>query len=773
MVFSRSLGCLVAFVVGGCTQAHGGGTSSGGGSGTSGTASSSTGTGGTGGTGSGGSSSGGTSGAAGYAAVVLADQPAGYYRLDDASAGRMVDSSGHGFHGSYGPGVALRAPGLLATSSDLAASFPGGTWNADHYAHVPPHALLNPTAALSIEAWFRQPVVSGVDRPALVSYGETLGGVAYALVLDPNGRIDFELGLNGAATVLETEAVPQIGALYHVVATYDGTRKAIYLNGRLDSSAPAQGDIEAYPGPHGLGIGAADDGTRMVFLGTIDEVAIYGTALSAAQVAAHFRVGTGAPASPEHFDWVQIIGTGQSLSVGVAGYPIVSTVQPYGNLKLQDDGPDPKYPLDGGGLLSLVPLVELIRPPLADYTDGQYPGNIYGETPHSVMANQITALARAAGSDYLTIHSVVGWSGNPIDNINKQGIGTAYPGSLSEARTFQAMATAQGKRFGVGAIVLTHGESDSDNGNYETQVHQLVADYNADLKVITGQVTPIPLLLSQQSTFPGGAGTSRSTQAEWRLGLDYPGEVLCTGPKYQYPYSGDNVHMDSLNYGRLGEKYAEVFYQAVVQGRPWKPLQPSAAKLSGANITVSFDVPTMPLNWDPNLAPPHQTQFQAWALGKGFEVQDSTGPLTIQSATLSGATVVLALAQPPTGTGLTVSYAMNQDGTGYQGGTDLGRRGLLRDSDPFTGTPETLTCQVTQGSTVVASTTAGAFLLRTARDVVAGGFGGLPAETIVASKDSDDQLTLSQAWTGPSGTATLTFHHEQRNYCVQFQLEVQ
>jgi hypothetical protein len=209
-----------------------------------------------------------------------------------------------------------------------------------------------------------------------------------------------------------------------------------------------------------------------------------------------------------------------------------------------------------------------------------------------------------------------------------------------------------------------------------------------------------------------------------------------------------------------------------VQGRPWKPLQPSRAQLSGAGITVTFDVPTLPLNWDPNLASPHQTQNQAWAFGMGFEVNDSTGPLTIGSATISGATVVLALQQPPTGTGLTVSYAMNQDGAGLQGGTDLGRRGLLRDSDPFVGTPATLQCQVTQGSTTVGSTTPGAFLLRTARDLVTGGFGALPAETVVASKASDDQVTLSQPWAGSTGTASLTFHHEQRNYCVQFQLEV-
>src|SRR5438067_58250 len=61
---------------------------------------------------------------------------------------------------------------------------------------------------------------------------------------------------------------------------------------------------------------------------------------------------------PRHFDWVAIVGTGQSLSVGAAGTPVVSTKQPYHNLKLFDSGPPPHYPLNGGGMLSLVPLAE-------------------------------------------------------------------------------------------------------------------------------------------------------------------------------------------------------------------------------------------------------------------------------------------------------------------------------------------------------------------------------------------------------------------------------
>src|SRR5262249_10950513 len=143
---------------------------------------------------------------------------------------------------------------------------------------------------------------------------------------------------------------------------------------------------------------------------------------------------------------------------------VVSTTQPFHNLKLLDTGPDPKYPFDGGGVLSLVPLAELIRPPLAGWSGKEYPNNIEGETPSSGMANQISALVLAESQrDYVTIHSVVGAPSRCLSALDKAGGGRAYPGTLSEARSYVALAKAAGKTFGYGAIIVTHGECDSTN----------------------------------------------------------------------------------------------------------------------------------------------------------------------------------------------------------------------------------------------------------------------------------------------------------------------
>ncbi len=472
-------------------------------------------------------------------------------------------------------------------------------------------------------------------------------------------------------------------------------------------------------------------------------------------------------------DWVGVIGTGQSLSVGAAAGTPISTTQPFNNLKLLDQGPDPRYPLDGGGDLSLVPLTERFRPPLPGWSDSQYPNNIAGESPNAGMANEMTQLwSDRTGTDLVSIHSVVGWSGHCLRDIDRSNPETrAYPGGLSEARTFKRFADDAGKTFAYGAIILTHGECDASNAGYEAGLHQLWLDYNEDLKAITGQTPDIPLLISQQSTITTASGGS--AVAVWRLGVDYPGEAYCVGPKYQYQYAGDNLHMEASGYRRLGEKYAEVFDQVVNQGVFWKPVQPNSAVLSGTQIIVTFDVPNPPLNWDENINPPHQEVHTAWRNGRGFEVKDSTGELTILCTEIvSDDTVVISLEAEPTGSNLMVRYALTQDGTGIQGGTDLGMHGQLRDSDDLVGYDiETITANVTNGSPDVTSVMPNAFITRAGRDVVESAL--LPDGTIVKRKNSNSQMTLSTPWPGPSGIADLIFHHDLHNYCVQFEMPLQ
>jgi hypothetical protein len=384
--------------------------------------------------------------------------------------------------------------------------------------------------------------------------------------------------------------------------------------------------------------------------------------------------------------WVGIVGTGQSLAVGTG--PVTTTSQPYNNLKLALGGAavPPWNPDDCR--LSMVPLIEPIRP-MGSGFPRPYPGNIWGETPHAAMGNQITALVKAASpaSDYITVHTVIGESGQGMIALKKQTgptdgeTGRAYAATLFEAAAITRLARAAGASYRVGAIVMTHGETDSGSSAYKDELIQFLADSNADLAAITGQTEHVPMLLSQQFAYPGGAGQRPVANLTcWRLGVERAADFVCTGPKYQHPGYGDGVHLSAAGYTQLGEKTGQVYYERVVLGRDWKPLQPTTVERSGQTITVNFHVPVPPLRWDDTFSAPTE-----WPNGRGFELRAGPTKIEISSVAISGNAVVITAATAPPATGVIVGYALTANATKMATASNSFRWGHLRDSDPFVG----------------------------------------------------------------------------------------
>jgi lysophospholipase L1-like esterase len=380
------------------------------------------------------------------------------------------------------------------------------------------------------------------------------------------------------------------------------------------------------------------------------------------------------------WDWTGIIGTGQSLAVGEKGRPVVSTTQPYNNLRLITG--DLPWPIDASDPhLALAPLIEPIGRLSKNYPSA-WPNNISGETPHSAMANEITALIRAAfNRDYVSVHSEVGENGQGMVFLKKNAVpkgvnGRSYEAAMIETKAITRLAKAAGKTYGVGAIIVTHGENDAGNAHYEEQLRQLWQDYNADLAAITGQTQKIQMIVSNDR--------SPSTLAQWEIGVDYPADIVCSGPKYQYP-SPEGVHLTAEGYRELGEKYAQVYFERVILGKDWQPLQPIKTQRNGAVITVAYHVPAPPLVWETSFEPPHQS-VPEWKEGKGFEVSTSGKvKAAIESVAISGDAVVITCASDP-GPNALVGYAMigekKRMAVPFHG---IARWGLLRDSDPFKG----------------------------------------------------------------------------------------
>ena len=154
--------------------------------------------------------------------------------------------------------------------------------------------------------------------------------------------------------------------------------------------------------------------------------------------------GTGPIAVNIPWDWAGVIGTGQSLAVGEKGNPVKATTQPYGNLKLSTGSA--AWPLDPqDATFTMVPLVEPIGRRATGYPSS-YPTNISGETPHTAMANQVTALVNAAsGQDYVGVHGEFGENGQCMTYLKKgatmSGVnGRAYEATLLETQAVMRLA---------------------------------------------------------------------------------------------------------------------------------------------------------------------------------------------------------------------------------------------------------------------------------------------------------------------------------------------
>ena len=237
-----------------------------------------------------------------YARTIVAAAPLAYYRLGDTGSA-AIDSSGSKMTGAYGANVKRGAPSLLASeASNTAATFPGGSAVASNVVSIPASTKLQPSTAVSVEAWVQESVPS-TGTSDIVAYGSMTSGVAYTLqVLSNNTACAFVSTAHGGYGLVTGKTALGVGRPYLLSLTYDGANLSLYFDGTLDGSSPATGALSyATPGTtNGLSIGSTGNSTRPVFAGTVDEVAVFGSSLSAATIAAHWTAGSGIAPRVEH-----------------------------------------------------------------------------------------------------------------------------------------------------------------------------------------------------------------------------------------------------------------------------------------------------------------------------------------------------------------------------------------------------------------------------------------------------------------------------------------
>ena len=206
-----------------------------------------------------------------YNAVRFAANLISYWRLGEASGTVAVEAGASGYNGTYTGAPTLGVAGALPGDADTAVTFNGTT----QYVTVPDATGLDLADAFTIEAWVKRGA-TGAAR-AIVSKQTN----AYYLRLTSTGAV--ELLKSGVASIV-TSTTTLDTAWHHVAATKNGAAVHLYIDG-VDVTGVVT-NATCADNASALLIGA-DTGPGEYNNGTLDEIALYNVALTAAQIRDH------------------------------------------------------------------------------------------------------------------------------------------------------------------------------------------------------------------------------------------------------------------------------------------------------------------------------------------------------------------------------------------------------------------------------------------------------------------------------------------------------
>ena len=232
---------------------------------------------------------------AGYIEAVNSLSPVATWRLGE-SAGTTAHEEGGGVPGTY-HGTALGLEGAIVGDPDTAVGFPKHSYV--EIPHSSDFLLGNGTVAL----WFKD---TGSIRTAGLFSKDSSG-------FDTGGHLTISTSTKGVRVRLQST-----GKSYHVQSgrtgldrwhmvgfTFGDEGMKLYLDGELADTDPYTGGLGVTSGgignyePIALGAATWTSGNRTVrslkdhYSGLIDEVSLFGTALSGCEIDTLYRSGTG------------------------------------------------------------------------------------------------------------------------------------------------------------------------------------------------------------------------------------------------------------------------------------------------------------------------------------------------------------------------------------------------------------------------------------------------------------------------------------------------
>lgn len=246
-------------------------------------------------------------GASGYSTALLAFTPGGYWRMGEA-AGQPQDSSGNANHTTITGGTPTYSQtGALSGDANTAILFNGSTG----YFSAPDAATIDPADTFTVMAWIKRTATQGTVQD-IVSKGTN----AFEFRIHSDNKLML-VKENVAAIVSSTTTITDTTGYHFVVATKSGATVKLYIDavdvtGVVTNATCATNTALLY-------IGRRSTAADSFFNGTIDEVAVFPTALTAANIATLYAAGTASAPAPVNTSDGDI--TGQRLNIGNVAIP--------------------------------------------------------------------------------------------------------------------------------------------------------------------------------------------------------------------------------------------------------------------------------------------------------------------------------------------------------------------------------------------------------------------------------------------------------------------
>ena len=199
-----------------------------------------------------------------------------------------IGSLGGAGNGTHTTNVLVYQPGVITNGPDYASHYNG----TGAHTTIPYNAALNPASGspFTIEFWAKPEASDNDDCPLFnrVTAGNRSGWAFFQR--DAATGWNWRL-YNGSGSTVGwnlTGGTATLDAWSHVVGVWDGTTAKLYVNG-VDTAAANTGAGGYNASTEAIfSVGTYDTGSS-ASTGFIDEIAFYGSALSATQIQAHYN----------------------------------------------------------------------------------------------------------------------------------------------------------------------------------------------------------------------------------------------------------------------------------------------------------------------------------------------------------------------------------------------------------------------------------------------------------------------------------------------------